>query len=136
MLFVPLSSVVTLHDLYFHEITLPINASQNKFFFIFNKLNILAIIAFGGWWRKRKQEIPFYFHIKYKYISLQVSQWSEPFTNTFILRQINFSCGNFTSFNSFRLQVFESNNSILMQWYIYNSLSHKQNLGFKNLIIL
>jgi hypothetical protein len=43
MPFIPLFSVVTPHDPYFHEITLPINAGHDKLFFVLDKPNIFAI---------------------------------------------------------------------------------------------
>jgi hypothetical protein len=64
-----------------------------------------------------------------------VSQWSESFTDTFIMRQGDSSWGNFTSSNSFHFQVTDLNNSTLIQSYIYNFL-WERNLGFENLTIL
>jgi hypothetical protein len=52
MHFIPLFYVVILNDPYFHEIVLPINASYDKFSFLFSKHNIFVIIAFVDWWRK------------------------------------------------------------------------------------
>jgi hypothetical protein len=49
MPFIPLFSVVTPHDPYFHEITLPINAGHDKFSYVFDKPNIFAIIVLGDW---------------------------------------------------------------------------------------
>jgi len=45
--FILLFSVVTFHNPYLHEIALSINASHEKFFFVFNKPDIIfAIISF------------------------------------------------------------------------------------------
>jgi len=74
MTFVLMSSIVTLHDPYFYEIILPINADHGKFFFIFDKPNIFAIISLEDWWKKWKQAIALPLHIKCKYVSLSSKQ--------------------------------------------------------------
>jgi hypothetical protein len=45
----PLFYVMILHDPYFHEIALPINAGYGKLSFVFNKFDIFVIIALRGW---------------------------------------------------------------------------------------
>ena len=58
MFFILLSSIVTLHNPYFHEIALPINTGHGKFSFVFDKLNIFTIISLEDRWRSgNKQEL-------------------------------------------------------------------------------
>jgi hypothetical protein len=45
----PSFSIMTLHDPYFHEIALPIDAGHGELSFVFSKSNIFVIIALKGW---------------------------------------------------------------------------------------
>ena len=42
-------SVMILHDPYFHEISLPIDAGHDELSFVFGKSDIFVIIALRGW---------------------------------------------------------------------------------------
>jgi hypothetical protein len=47
-----------------------------------------------------------------------VSQWNEPFTDTFVMRWRDSSWGNFTSSKSFHFQIADSHNSTLPFLYV------------------
>jgi hypothetical protein len=70
MPFIPLSSIVTLHDPYLYGIILPVNTGHNKLSFVFNKPNIIPVISLRDRWRRWKQAIDLPLHVKCKYVSL------------------------------------------------------------------
>jgi hypothetical protein len=49
MPFALLFSIMILHDPYFHEISLPIDAGHGELSFVFSKFDIFVFIALRGW---------------------------------------------------------------------------------------
>jgi len=137
MLFIPLSSIIILHDPYFHEIVFPINAGHDKFSFVFDNLNIFVIIAFISWRRKWKHAVALPSHIKCKYVYFpsKIMKWTIQGyfchkTNGFLLWQLYF----IQQLSSPSLWVKQLNSNVMIQIEIF--LSRRRYLGFENLTIL